>query len=65
MRKASRPHAIREVSGPETRVSLGVALEIKLGSGGRGRGSGSVKFLSTTSPPHTVDSQAVTVAGEQ
>ncbi len=26
MRKAARPHAIREVSGPETRVSLGVAL---------------------------------------
>ncbi len=25
MRKAARPHAIREVSGPETRVSLGVA----------------------------------------
>ncbi len=26
MRKATRPHAIRKTSGPETRVSLGVAL---------------------------------------
>ena len=26
MRKAARPHAIRKTSGPETRVSLGVAL---------------------------------------
>ncbi len=25
MRKAARPHAIRKTSGPETRVSLGVA----------------------------------------
>ncbi len=28
MRKATRPHAIRKTSGPETRVSLGVALLI-------------------------------------
>ena len=26
MRKPARPHAIRKTSGPETRVSLGVAL---------------------------------------
>ncbi len=33
MRKAARPHAIREVSGPETRVSLGVALHYSSGVG--------------------------------
>ncbi len=27
MRKVARPHAIRKTSGPETRVSLGVALQ--------------------------------------
>ncbi len=30
MRKSRRPHAIREVLGPETRVSLGVALACDL-----------------------------------
>ena len=34
MRKAACLHAIRETSGPETRVSLGVALRVCTGNVG-------------------------------